>query len=147
MYNIKFINVCIDFFVQNWWLTLSVIYRYLITEFILLALMIVCIYLWYKGHFINNAQGGKTAEWMMQSQWKWCQLQLKTWGSRTCVHHIPSLRCFELMSVRNGVCRRLGYCASWRSKIIHQNWNFTRQKPHRNSQCFAWSLWWADSGP
>jgi hypothetical protein len=22
----------------------------------------------YLGHFINNAQGGKTAEWMMQSQ-------------------------------------------------------------------------------
>ena len=22
----------------------------------------------YMGHFINNAQGGKTAEWMMQSQ-------------------------------------------------------------------------------
>jgi len=29
------------------------------------------------GHFINNAQGGKTAEWMMQSQWKLRQLQLK----------------------------------------------------------------------
>jgi hypothetical protein len=25
---------------------------------------------WYMGHFINNAQGGKTAEWIMQSQWK-----------------------------------------------------------------------------
>jgi len=26
----------------------------------------------YMGHFINNAQGGKTAEWMKQSQWKLC---------------------------------------------------------------------------
>jgi len=47
MYNIKFINVYIDIFVQNWLLTLSVICRCLITEFILLALMIGCIYLWY----------------------------------------------------------------------------------------------------
>ena len=28
----------------------------------------------YMGHFINNAQVGKTAEWTMQSQWKLCQL-------------------------------------------------------------------------
>jgi hypothetical protein len=32
----------------------------------------------YEGHLINYAQGGKTAEWMMQSQRKLCQLQLKT---------------------------------------------------------------------
>jgi len=48
------------------------------------------------GHFINNAQVGKTAEWMMQSQWKLCQLQLQTWGSSTCVHYFPSLHRFEL---------------------------------------------------
>jgi len=83
----------------------------------------VCIYIYiyiyiYKhiGHFINSAQGGKTAEWMMQSQWKLCQLQLKTWGSSTCVLYFPSVRRFELTSVRHGVCRRLGYCDGWRSK-------------------------------
>jgi hypothetical protein len=64
----------------------------------------------YMGHFINNAQGGKTAEWMMQSQWKICQLQSKTWGSSTCVCYFPCVRHFELMNVRHGVCRRLGYC-------------------------------------
>ena len=30
------------------------------------------------GHLINNAQGSKTAEWMMLSQRKLCQLQSKT---------------------------------------------------------------------
>ena len=71
-------------------------------------------------HFINNAQGGKTAKWMMQSQWKLCQLQLNTWGSSMCVCYFPSVRRFELTSVRHGVCRRHGYCDVWRSKIIHQ---------------------------
>jgi hypothetical protein len=99
------------------------------------------------GHFINNAQGGKTAEWMMQSRWKLCQLQLKTWGSSMCVHYFLSVRCFKLTSIRQGICRRLRYCDGWRSKIVHQDWNFTWQKPNRNSQCFAWSMWWADSGP
>ena len=73
------------------------------------------------GHFINNAQGGKTAEWMMQSQWKLFQLQLNNWGSSTCVHYFPSVRRFELTSVRHGVCRRLGYCDGWKSKIILQD--------------------------
>jgi len=68
----------------------------------------------YMGHFINNAQVGKTAEWIMQSQWKLCQLQLKTWGSTTCVRYFPNVRHFELTSVRHGVCRRLGYCDGWR---------------------------------
>ena len=83
----------------------------------------------------------------MQSQWKLCHLQLKTWGSSTCVRYFPSVHRFELMSVRHGVCRFLGYCDGWRSKIVHQAWNFTWRNPHRNSQYFAWSLWWADSGP
>ena len=83
----------------------------------------------YMGHFINNAEGGKTAEWMMQSKWKLCQLLLKTWGSSTCVHYFPSACPFELTSVRHGVCRRLGYCGSWRPKIVHQDWNFTWQNP------------------
>jgi hypothetical protein len=97
-------------------------------------------------HFINNAQGGKTAEWMKEFHWKLCQLQLKTWGSSTSVRYFPSVCPFELTSVRQGFCRRLGYCDSWRSKIVHQDWNFTWQKPDRNSQCFALSLWWGDSG-
>jgi len=101
----------------------------------------------YIGHFINNAPGDKTAEWMMQSQWKLRQLQLKTWGSNTCVRYFPSVHHFELMSVSHGICRRLRYNDSWRSKIVDQDWNFTWQKPYRNSQYFAWSLWWADSGP
>jgi len=29
-----------------------------------------------------------------------------------CVHYFPSVRRFELTSVRHGVCRRLGYCDS-----------------------------------
>jgi hypothetical protein len=82
----------------------------------------------------------------MQSQWKLSKLQFKTWGSSTCVHYFPSICRFELMSVRHGVCRHLGYCDGWRSKIIHQNWNFMWQKPFRNSHCLAWSVWWADSG-
>ena len=94
----------------------------------------------YKCHFINNAQGGKTAQWMMQSQWKLRQLQLKTWGSSTCVRYFPSVRRFELTSVRHGVCRRLGYCDSWRSKIVPQDWNFMWQKPDRNSHYFALSV-------
>jgi hypothetical protein len=49
----------------------------------------------YMGHFINNAQVGKTAEWMIQSQRKLCQLQLKTCGNNTCVY-FPSVRRFEL---------------------------------------------------
>jgi len=72
------------------------------------------------GHFINNAQGGKTAEWMMQSWWKLCQLQLTTWGSSTCVHCFPSVHRFELTSIRHGVYRRLRYCDGWRSKIVHR---------------------------
>jgi len=107
----------------------------------------VCVSRIYMGHCINNAQVGKTAEWMMQFQWKLWHLQKKTWGSSTCVRYFPSKRRFELTSVRHVVCRRLGYCDGWRSKIAHQDWNFTWQKPYRNSQCFAWSLWWADSGP
>jgi len=83
----------------------------------------------YMGHFINNAEGGKTAEWMMQSKWKLCQLLLKTWGSSTCVHYFPSACPLELTSVRHGVCRRLGYCGSWRPKIVYQDWNFTWQNP------------------
>ena len=65
----------------------------------------------------------------MQSQWKLCQLQLKTWGSSTCVSYFLSVRCFELTSVRHGVCRRLWFCDGWRSKIVHQDWNFTWQNP------------------
>ena len=99
------------------------------------------------GHFIHNAEVGKTAEWMMQSQWKLRQLQLKTWGSSTCVRYFPSVRSFELTSVRLVVCRRLGYCDGWKSKILHLNWNFTLRKSYRNSQCFAWSSLWADSEP
>jgi len=82
----------------------------------------------------------------MQSQWKLCQLWLKTWGSGTCVCYFPIVCRFELTSVRHGVCRHLGYCDVWRSNIAHQDWNFTWQKSYRNSQCFALSLWWADSG-
>ena len=79
----------------------------------------------------------------MQSQWKLFQLQWKTWGRSTCVRHFPSIRRFELTSVRRGVCRRLWYCDGLRSKIVHQDWNFKWQKPYRNSRCFTWSLWWA----
>jgi hypothetical protein len=32
----------------------------------------------YVGHFIKIAQGGKAMEWMMQSQSKLSQVQLKT---------------------------------------------------------------------
>jgi len=53
-------------------------------------------YVNYMGHFINNAQLGKTAEWMMQSQWKLCQLQFNTWGSSTCVRYFLNVRLFEL---------------------------------------------------
>jgi hypothetical protein len=45
----------------------------------------------YMDHFTDNAQGGKNAEWMMQSQWKLRQLKLKTWGSSTFVLYFPSL--------------------------------------------------------
>lgn len=76
----------------------------------------------YMGHFINNAQGDQTVEWMIQSQWKLFQLQL-TWGSSTYVFYFPSIHLFELASVRHGVCGHLGYCDSWRSKIIHQDRN------------------------
>jgi len=48
------------------------------------------------GHFINNAQGRKIAEWMKQLQWKLFQLQWKTWGRSTCVRYFPSVRHFEL---------------------------------------------------
>jgi len=48
----------------------------------------------YMVHFINNAQGGKTAKWMMQFQWKLGQLQLKTWGSSACIRYFPGLRFF-----------------------------------------------------
>ena len=68
------------------------------------------------GHFINNAQVGKAVEWMMQCQWKLCQLQLNTWGSSTSVRYFPSVHRFELTSVKHGVCRRLGYSDGWRLK-------------------------------
>jgi hypothetical protein len=48
----------------------------------------------HMGHFVNNAQGGKTAEWMMQSQWKLCHSQLKTWGAARVF--ITSLGCAVL---------------------------------------------------
>jgi hypothetical protein len=70
---------------------------------------------------------------MVKSQWKLCQLQLKTSGSSTCVRYFPSVRSFELTSVRHGVYRRLGYCDALSSKIVHQRWNFTWQ----NSQWFS----------
>jgi len=101
----------------------------------------------YMGHFIKNAQGGKTGEWMMQSQWKLWHLNLKTWRSSMSVHYFPTVNHFELTSVRLGVCRLIGYCDGLRSKIVHQYWNFTWQKPYMNSQCFAWRLWCADCGP
>jgi hypothetical protein len=71
---------------------------------------------------------------MTQFQYQLRQLQSKTWGSCTCVPYFLSMRRFELTSVRHGVCRRLWYCDGWRSKIVHQDWNFTWQKNYRNSQ-------------
>jgi hypothetical protein len=82
------------------------------------------------GHFINNSQGDKTAEWMMQSQWKLFQLQSKTWGSSTCVPY------FLVYAVLNWRVLDMAYAGAsgtvtvddQRSYVLHQDWNFTWQK-------------------
>ena len=41
----------------------------------------------------------------------------------------PSVCRFELTSGRHGVCRPLGYCDGWRSRIVRYDWNFKWQNP------------------
>jgi hypothetical protein len=66
------------------------------------------------GHFINNAQGGKTAHWMMQSQWRLWQLQLKTWRSCACVRYFPSVRRLELTPSGHAEMRDCSPMRCWR---------------------------------
>lgn len=41
-----------------------------------------------------------------------------------CVHYFPNVHCFDLMSVRNCVCRSLGYCDLTHTKIMEEGEGF-----------------------
>lgn len=70
-------------------------------------------------------------------------VKAKTWGSSMCVHHFPSVHCFQLTSVRNGIYMFLGYCDGWykqrpwrKAKLLWKG-----SKLWQKASTFIWTIW------
>jgi hypothetical protein len=84
----------------------------------------------------------------MQSQWKLCQLELKTWGIITYV------RCFPSVAVLNWRVLDMAYAGASLTVTVEDQRSYikigtlsVKKKTYRISHCLVWNLWWSDRGP